>query len=153
MGTMRGHKFFNEVKKFILLADWTLAASVLVLLAIGLLAVWSFSPPASGLFPRQLLWVLLGLAAFFVFSLVDYRIFRNHGLFLVFLYLAVLAMLLALLLFAPSTRGVKAWFHIGSASIQPVELMKLVLILVLAKYFSRRHIEIARLRHLVISGR
>ncbi|MEK9147935.1 MAG: rod shape-determining protein RodA [Patescibacteria group bacterium] len=149
---MRGHKFFNEVKKFILLADWTLAASVLVLLAIGLLAVWSFSPPASGLFPRQLLWVLLGLAAFFVFSLVDYRIFRNHGLFLVFLYLAVLAMLLALLLFAPSTRGVKAWFHIGSASIQPVELMKLVLILVLAKYFSRRHIEIARLRHLVISG-
>lgn len=133
-------------------ADWPLNFFVAILLGIGLVAVWSFSPPAPDFFARQLRWVFLGLAAFFVFANTDYRLFRNHGLFLVLLYLAVLAVLTALLLFAPATRGIKAWFQIGGAGIQPVELAKLVLVLVLAKYFSRRHVEIARLRHLVISG-
>ncbi len=133
-------------------ADWPLNFLIAILLGIGLVAVWSFSPPASSFFARQFLWVSLGLAAFFIFASVDYRLFRNHGLFLVALYLGTLAVLAALLLFAPATRGIKAWFQIGSAGIQPVEPAKLVLALVLAKYFSRRHIEIARLRHLIISG-
>jgi rod shape determining protein RodA len=30
--------------------------------------------------------------------------------------------------------------------------MKLGLIIVLAKYFSRRHIEIANIRHIIVSG-
>lgn len=142
----------SAIQRFLRHADWFLITAMLAVLFIGLMAVWSFSPPASKFFERQLLWVGLGLAVFFIFSMLDYRIFKNHGLFLVGLYLMVLAALVALLLFAPATRGVKAWFQIGGAGIQPAELMKLVLVLVLAKYFSRRHIEIARLPHLLISG-
>lgn len=133
-------------------ADWYLIVAALLLAGIGLVAVWSFAPPASGLFGRQLLWFGSGLAVFFACSLLDYRIFRNHGLFLLALYLVMVGFLISLIFLAPVTRGVKAWFYIGGASIQPVELTKLVLVLVLAKYFSRRHVEIARLRHLVISG-
>lgn len=140
------------LNKFLRYADWPLIAITLVLLAIGLIAVWSFSPPHSNLFFRQLLWLLFGLGAFLVFSLLDYRLFRNHGFFLVILYLAMVAILSSLLFFAPITHGVRAWFRLGSAGIQPVEVMKLVLVLVLARYFSRRHIEIARARHLLISG-
>lgn len=132
--------------------DRLLTAVAVLLVAIGLVAVWSFAPPASGLFPRQAVWVVMGLAVFFMFSAIDYRLFRNHGLFLVLIYLATLALLVALLAFAPATRGVKAWLSLGAASLQPVEPMKLALALVLAKYFSRRHVEIARLRHLAISG-
>ena len=141
-----------DLKAFFRLADWVAVTAMALLTGIGLIAVWSFSPPWAGLFGRQVLWIVTGLFAFLVFSLIDYRIFRNHGLFLVALYVSVMLLLAALLLFAPETRGVKAWFQVGGAGIQPVELMKLVLILVLAKYFSRRHIEIARLRHLLISG-
>lgn len=141
-----------RLKAFARLADWVAVAAMVLLTGIGLIAVWSFAPPVAGFFTRQLLWVATGLAGFLIFSLIDYRIFRNHGLFLVGLYASVMLLLMALLFFAPATRGVKAWFQVGGAGIQPVELMKLVLILVLAKYFSRRHIEIARLRHLVISG-
>lgn len=141
-----------HLQKFQRYADWPIVTVTLVFLAIGLVAVWSFSPPDSNLFERQLLWVGLGLIFFIAFSFIDYRIFRDHGLFLVALYVGVVLLLAALLIFAPETRGVRGWFKIGSASIQPVELAKLVLILVLAKYFSRRHIEIARLRHLIISG-
>ena len=133
-------------------ADWILVVTMFLLVGVGLVAVWSFSMERSGLFGRQLLWAALGLAAFFGFSLVDYRIFKNHGFFLIALYFLMIVALGALLLFAPVTRGIRAWFQIGSAGIQPVEPMKLVLALLLAKYFSRRHVEIARLRHLIVSG-
>lgn len=142
----------TRFQKFLRYADWFLVAVMLLLLAIGLVAVWSFSPPATNLFSRQLLWVFLGLGAFFALALVDYRLFRNHGLFLVALYLVVIAALASLLFLGPATRGVRGWFYVRGAGIQPVELVKLVLVIVLAKYFSRRHVEIARLRHLIISG-
>ena len=142
----------DHIRQFFYHADWALIGVMAILIAIGLIAVWSFSPPSSRLFEKQILWVALGLAAFFVFSLIDYRIFRNHGLLLVGLYSAVIILLMILLAVGPVTRGVKGWFQLGGAGIQPVELAKLILVLVLAKYFSRRHIEISRIRHLVISG-
>ncbi len=133
-------------------ADWVLVVAMMLLVGVGLVAVWSFSMERAGLFGRQILWAGLGLTTFLGFSLVDYRLFKNHGIFLIALYLLMIIALAALLLFAPVTRGARAWFQVGSAGIQPVEPMKLVLALLLAKYFSRRHVEIARLRHLVVSG-
>lgn len=133
-------------------ADWPLNGAALLLIGTGLVAIWSFSTPHSWLFGRQLIWMGLGMAAFLATALTDYRLFRNHGAFLVALYVLVLALLGALLLFAPATRGIHAWFRLGGASLQPVEPAKLVLALVLAKYFSRRHVEIARPVHLLISG-
>lgn len=140
------------LQRFVRSADWWLAGSMLLLVTIGLVAVWSYSPPASSLFIRQLVWVGISILAFLGFSLVDYRIFRNHGQLLASLFLVVVVLLAGLLVFAPATRGVQGWFRFGSASVQPVELAKLTLVIVLAKYFSRRHIEIARIRHLLISG-
>lgn len=142
----------NHVRQFYYHADWLLITITLVLIAIGLVAVWSFSPPDSNHFVRQVLWVIFGLAAFLGFSLIDYRIFRNHGLFLVILYVLGSLMLASLLVFGPITRGVRGWFELAGAGIQPVEVMKLILVLVLAKYFSRRHVEISRVRHIFISG-
>lgn len=149
---MNGNRLSKPFRKFIQYADWPLFVGMLILIAVGLVAVWSFSPPNSNYFVRQITWILLGLVTFFALSALDYRVFRNHGLFLVIIYLLVVTFLAALLIFAPTTRGVKAWFRVGSAGVQPVEIAKLVLVLVLAKYFSRRHVEIARLKHLVISG-
>lgn len=54
--------------------------------------------------------------------------------------------------FAIEVRGARSWFVIGSFGIQPVEFVKIVLILVLAKYFSLSHIEMHRIQHIVISG-
>lgn len=142
----------SRLRQFLAYADWPLVVVMLVLAGIGLVAVWSFSPPGSDFFGRQILWLAMGLTAFLALSLLDYRLFKGHGLFLVFLYLISLGLLASLLLFAPETRGVRGWFHLGTTGIQPVEPIKLVLAMVLAKYFSTRHIEIARLRHLIISG-
>ncbi len=60
--------------------------------------------------------------------------------------------LLVLIILGHISHGHKSWFNFGFFFFQPVDVMKLVLVLVLAKYFSRRHVEIRDIKHLFISG-
>ncbi|MEK7114239.1 MAG: FtsW/RodA/SpoVE family cell cycle protein, partial [Patescibacteria group bacterium] len=57
-----------------------------------------------------------------------------------------------LLLFAHPVMGARAWFSLGPVSFQPADLAKLALIALLAKYLSRRHVEIGDFRHIIVSG-
>jgi len=61
-------------------------------------------------------------------------------------------LLILVLLFGDKTSGSAGWFNFGAFSFQPVEVAKIALILVLAKYLSSRHLEIWQFRHLVVSG-
>ena len=63
-----------------------------------------------------------------------------------------LILLIILLVVGQVTRGAQSWFQFGAFALQPSDPAKLVIILMLAKYFSRRHIEIKNLRHIIISG-
>jgi rod shape determining protein RodA len=51
-----------------------------------------------------------------------------------------------------AVKGAKSWVAIGTLGIEPAEFVNLALIILLAKYFSRRHIEIANFRHIIVSG-
>jgi rod shape determining protein RodA len=59
--------------------------------------------------------------------------------------------LLFVLLTGP-VKGARSWFNLGAFAFQPVDFVKIVLIIILSKYFSRRHIEIANVRHILVSG-
>src|SRR4030065_650058 len=61
-------------------------------------------------------------------------------------------MLLILFGWGHVAKGAQSWFKVGSFAFQPADAMKLLLVLILAKYFSRRHVEIAHFRHIIISG-
>lgn len=130
--------------------DWGLFGAMFLLIGVGLISLWSLSP--GEFFLRQLLWIGIGLAAVFILASLDYRIFRNHGGVLILLLIAGVLLLSGLLIFGPKTRGVAGWFRIGTVAVEPVEFIKLLLVLILAKYFSRRHIEIYQVRHLLVSG-
>lgn len=132
--------------------DWVLNGALFFICAIGLISLLSLSGFRGSFFERQLVWIVLGGAAFLFFSLLDYRIFRASGLFLLVLYVVGVVALVLLLLLGPATRGIRGWFTIGSVLIQPVEFIKILLIILIAKYFSKRHNEIAQMRHLVVSG-
>ena len=56
------------------------------------------------------------------------------------------------LFFGSVVKGAQSWFDFGGFSFQPSDPAKIVLILVLAKYFTRRHVEIAHIRHIFVSG-
>jgi rod shape determining protein RodA len=71
---------------------------------------------------------------------------------IVSLYGAALVSLLVLFAVGHVSKGAKSWLSVGFFSIQPSDPVKLVIILLLAKYFSRRHIEIAHIRHIIVSA-
>lgn len=82
-------------------------------------------------------------------SLVNYRVFRNGS---ILLYAGSIALLFIVLIFGEKIRGTRGWFFIGSLGIQPAELAKIALIVMLAWYFSSWTRQVGRLRHILVSG-
>lgn len=133
--------------------DWLLVFFILPIIAAGLATMKSFTPLESmgDFFGKQVIWVILSFAVFFIFSFIDFRFLKQTNV-LVFLFLLTSFLLFVLIVLGHISHGAKSWFNFGIFAFQPVDLMKLVLILVLAKYFSRRHVEIRNIKHLFISG-
>ncbi|MBI2633805.1 MAG: rod shape-determining protein RodA [Parcubacteria group bacterium] len=135
--------------------DWWLLGAVLFLASLGLVMLISLSsrePEPLFWFWRQLFWLGVGALVFLIFSLIDYRVFRNSSAIVTGIYLFAILLLTLVLFFGKTIRGNRAWFEFGSFTFQPVEFAKIALILVLAKYFSQHHMEIWRFRHIIISG-
>jgi rod shape determining protein RodA len=133
--------------------DFTLLIPIALLIAVGLLTLYSLSPISGDLFlKKQFLWIAVGIAAMIWVSSIDYRLFSSRGVF-TFLFYALCVGALGLL-FVAGTRikGVEGWFNFGGFLLQPVEFLKIAVIMLLAKYFSPRHIEIHRWTHILVSG-
>ena len=133
--------------------DWLLIVFIIPIIAAGLVTMKSFAPleDTGDFFNKQIIWVLLGFFVFFVFSFIDIRFLKRTNV-LVFIYLLTSFILLSLLVLGTVYHGSRSWFDFGFFSFQPVDVMKLALVLILAKYFSRRHVEIRDTKHIFISG-
>ena len=130
--------------------DWILFLTTLPILGAGLISMYTFVG-INNFFERQLIWIVVGLVTMFGLSVLDFRILRKtYAILALFLFSTGLLALLFLL--GSVVKGAQSWFHLGTLAFQPADPMKLVLILLLAKYFSRRHVEIAHWKHIVISG-
>lgn len=133
--------------------DWLLLGAVFLLVAIGLTSLFSLSGVrGTHFFERQLVWTGVGIVFLLASSMADFRIFRTQTAAVVALYVVAIVLLSAVLLVSPRVRGIRAWLQFGGIALQPVELAKLSLSVLLAKFFSKRHIEIYRIRHVVIAG-
>ncbi len=131
--------------------DWLLITQIVPLLAWSLLTLKAVGAGDDYFFTRQIVWIVLGVAVMVAVSAVDWRFFASSSV-IVALYLLAFGALLLLFFGGAQVRGAASWFRFSALSIQPTEAVKLILILMLAKYFSRRHIDIAHIRHIVISG-
>lgn len=129
---------------------WPLYLIALALSLIGIVTMNTFGAGAS-LAPRQLVWIGISTIAFFVCASLDLRFIRRTPI-IVAGYLTAIVLLAALLVFGHATLGAKSWFNFGFFSFQPADPAKLVLIALMAKYFSRRHMEIGQFWHVVVSG-
>lgn len=130
--------------------DWILFGATIPLLAAGLVTMNSLTG-ISAYFGKQVIVVLLSLVLCFGLSFIDFRFLRRTQV-LITLYLGIVFVLCALFVVGSVVKGAQSWIHFGLFSFQPSDPAKLVLIVVLAKYFSRRHIEIANVRHILVSG-
>ena len=130
--------------------DWILFLAILPLLGAGLVTMNSFTGDGN-LFLKQSIWIITSLIVFFALSFIDFRFLRKTWVS-VSLFLFSCFILIVLFVVGHATKGAISWFNFGGLSFQPSDPIKLVIIIILAKYFSRRHIEIANIRHIFVSG-
>ncbi len=130
--------------------DVTLLISMLFISIAGLLTMSSFQGDDNYFF-KQAVWIVLAMCVFLTASLFDYRFLKQTRVVMA-LYGFLLVILSFLFILGHSAKGAQSWFSLGGLAFQPSDLMKLGLIIVLAKYFNRRHVEIANIRHIIVSG-
>lgn len=130
--------------------DWLLLFALFPILGAGLSTMYSFTG-SNQYFDRQLIWIAVSLLLMFILSVVDFRFLRKTHV-VVALFVVFSGLLALLFLVGSVFKGAKGWFDLGFFAVQPADPMKLIVVLTLAKYFSRRHVEIARIKHVIVSG-
>ena len=130
--------------------DWYMFLPAILISLAGLVTMNSFTDE-NYFFFRQSIWLLVSVSVFFAATTLDWRFLRRTKV-LVPIFVATLLMLIILLLASEAIRGAQSWFRFGVFAFQPSDPAKLVIVLMLSKYFSRRHIEIKNLRHILVSG-
>ncbi len=144
---------FGKLRVIVKNLDWFLLASVLLLVCFGLAEVYSvsYSQGAGGLaiFKKQLLATILGVVLMGALIVVDYYFFYSYNHYF---YLTAVILLIAVLVFGEIINGTKGWFSLWGFSLQPVELVKFCLLLLLARYFSDEPMSSRPLRRLLVSG-
>jgi len=130
--------------------DWTLLIPALTLSLIGILTMSTFGQGTS-LASRQLLWLFIACGVYFILSSLDMSFVRRTPIVMT-LYLISFGLLGLLLVLNHPVMGARAWFSLGPISFQPADLAKLALIALLAKYLSRRYVEIGDFRHILVTG-
>ncbi|TSC90510.1 MAG: rod shape determining protein RodA [Parcubacteria group bacterium Gr01-1014_2] len=118
--------------------DLPLFAAILSLSIFSLLNLAGISGVESAFFKKQLIFFIIGIVVLLFGSLIDYRIFKNYSLPSTIFFITSILLLVMTLQAAP-VRGVTAWLHLPfGISFETSELVKLAMILFLARYFSSR---------------
>ncbi len=130
--------------------DWLLYLPAALLSVLGVVTMDSFTGQ-DPYFLRQIIWIVVGSLVFFGATRIDWRFLRQSGVAITFFGVLIVP-LVFLLVLGTAVKGAKSWLSFGSLGIEPIEFIKLALIILLAKYFSRRHIEIKNFRHIIVSS-
>jgi rod shape determining protein RodA len=138
----------------ILKLDWILIGATLLLLGVGLLALYSISVSQenahaeASFFTKQLVAFSIGIVIMLALSLVDYHYFRAHSKVVYFL---MLIMLLIVLVKGSLVRGTTGWISVGFFNFQPVEIAKILLIISLASFITKSKAMLSEFSRLVSS--
>ncbi len=130
--------------------DWWLISTVFFLSLLGLVTMYTFAGDNS-YFEKQIAWICIAAFGLIVSIIPDYR-FLRQGNTTFFIYLSILSLLVLVLFIGETVKGAQSRFDLVFFSLQPSDPAKLVLIAVLAKYFSKRHELIGDFRHILVSG-
>jgi rod shape determining protein RodA len=119
--------------------DWGLLALAVLLSSIGMLVLYSAvtaetPAPQKIIFYKQFVWFSIALVAMTIAFAFNYKLLDRWGQPV---YVLCLLLLVWVLLFGKYIGGSRRWLLLGPLSLQPSELVKIAVIIVLAKYYSK----------------
>ena len=128
----------TDILRPILQMNWILNITITLLLITGIMFVYSScyisdDLPVRSLYKKQIGWVVIGTLGYFFFSIVDYRSLRKFSWWL---YIASLILLIAVIFIGKEIYGAKRWLMIFGVGLQPSELAKVSILILLARKLS-----------------
>ncbi len=131
--------------------DWWLMAIVFAICGIGILEIWSATHAShfAGMQWKQIWWIGMGLAGMLLLSRLDYHAVLDKA---PILYLVALLALIAVLAVGHTRFGAKRWLPVLGQFFQVSELVKLIIIVVLARFFNEVRTDRLSLGDLVKAG-
>lgn len=125
----------QKIKKI----DGVIVVVLLLLMVISILSIYSVTHGRDGLnghHIKMIKFYILGLVAFLGMTFIDYRLIVKYALYI---YITGIGILVLVSFIGKTQNGAQGWLKIGSLSIQPAELFKLILILFLAAVLFRKN--------------
>ena len=113
--------------------DWVLFSLVTVIALSGVVNLYStgLASDAPDLYLTQIYWLVFGACCAFAVAIIDYRHYERHGYIL---FGCGIFLLLLVLMVGTEINHSTRWFSLGEYRFQPSELMKVALVIGLAKY-------------------
>lgn len=133
--------------------DWLLLAIALVLVFMGLLVIYATSVKTVGISTptdvwHQAVFAGIGIVAMYILARTDYRLWRSVWFWL---YGTIILLLLVVMLVSKPILGATRWIDFGFFQFQPSEAAKLVLIVVLARFFADNYDKLDQPKYLIQS--
>jgi rod shape determining protein RodA len=115
--------------------DWALLGMVLLLCGLSVLEIYSATRHTkfASFESKQLIWIAAGMAGMFVLAKIDYHRLLDWS---PWIYGVFLVSLVAVKAVGHKALGARRWISLGPIQFQPSEWVKLVLILIVARYFA-----------------
>lgn len=144
-------EFIQRLKQF----DWIMISAVFLLTIFGLIIQYSLSLNQEVIsflnFYKQLIFVGIGIVLMFLISFLNWNFFLKN--YAIFLYIFILILLLLVLFFGQTLRGTQGWINLPfGINFQIVELAKIILAVILAKYWSSKIYDIQSFKHIILTG-
>lgn len=133
--------------------NWPVTAAVALLMMIGVVFIYSScfvsqEQPVRMLWVKQIVWGVVGIICYVLFSLYDYRRLSRISLWL---YMASICLLVLVLFTGVKIYGARRWLRLyGTLGIQPSELSKLSTLIMLAVLMSRPGVKLWQMREVGI---
>lgn len=116
--------------------DWLTFLIAVSLALVGLLSVYSATHAQShAIYRKEVYWVAIGISAMSLTVTINYSLLERYAYAV---YASTITLLIAVFVVGSSFSGARRWISLGFFTLQPSELAKLGLIVILAKYFSEK---------------
>ena len=131
--------------------DWWLLAILAAICAVGVIEIYSATHGSSlaGMHMRQVRWLVIGFVLMFALSRLDYHLILDQA---PLLYVIGIVAFIAVLAMGHSRFGAKRWIPILGEFFQVSELVKLIIIIVVARFFAEVRSDELSLPDLIKAG-
>jgi rod shape determining protein RodA len=131
--------------------DWWLLAIMAAICTLGVIEIYSATHGSAlaGMHMKQVRWLIIGFVLMFVLSRLDYHVIMEQA---PWLYIAALVALVAVLLMGHTRFGAKRWIPFLGEFFQVSEFVKLIIIIVLARFFAEVRTDDLSLQDLIKAG-